>query len=212
MTNISQRCHTPRGFSTSRFLPALGLVLLSILGCDTSDSAALRAKKALPKPEAEFNWVIMRLEHALEMFRPSGLGLQSKREMTYQLNPPNESQVNYTALVTISSKTFFRSDYLPPAKVIKKEKPEFDYNAYGNILEDDPLADPLNNPSQEYAELATKKPVIASTPTPIPSIDEVENFELAHLEGKWRLITKTASDRAQNWFDYALETSIVSRR
>ncbi|NOY40653.1 MAG: hypothetical protein GXP26_02280 [Planctomycetes bacterium] len=183
---------------------AFGLVLVSLnLGCESS---APPETPVVQVPEKKFDWVIKRLEHALEAFSPSGsFGLRAKRELSYELFPPTNSQPNYTAQVIIVSKTAYHPEFQSLETQPKKAEPKVDSSIYDPFLNEDPLADPLDDPDQRFAELPIKEPITPGVSTPSPRTNDREVFDLAYLDDRWQLITSVESKRARNWFEYALE-------
>jgi len=206
-------CHisSPRHFCRASFSDLVpkqtGLALVVVLaitcliaGCNSSTPEPATPKT--PTPAAKFQWIVKRLRHALETFSPSGsLGLRAKRELTFDLFPPDSLESNYTARITITSKTFYKPAYRPFEKPSEKDTPEIDPLIYDNVLEEDALTDPLNN---SLSELPRKELITQHAPTPMPSVDDQEIFELAYIDQQWQLITQPETQRAKNWFDYAL--------
>ncbi len=182
----------------------LGLVIASLnLGCESS---APTNTPTVQVPEKRFEWVIKRLEHALESFSPSGsLGLRAQRELTYELFPPTSSQPNYTAQIVIVSKTAYAPEFRPQETPPEKAEQKVDPSVYDAILNEDPLEDPLDNPDQRFLELPIKKPTTLRAPTPTPYSENRETFDLTYLDDRWQLLTPIESKRASNWFEYALE-------
>ncbi len=186
---------------------ALGYVLAVTclsLGCGASGPSVPQSPQSIPKPEAEFEWVIRRLKRALDTFNPSSgaLGLRAKRELDYKLILPTDLQPNYKARVTITSKTFFKPKFRPIEKHPEKTKQVVDPSEFDALLDNDLLENYLDNPdwSPREREIITEESAVS-----MPSISSKKIFELTYLEGHWQLITPLESDRARNWFNYALE-------
>ena len=189
------------------------LFSIGLPGCSNSEPNQTVEPSKTPDPKAEFEWVVKRLEHALETFSPSGsMGLRAKRELSYELFPPSDSHSEYKARVIITSKTFYKPEYKSLQESKPKEEPKaVDPDVYDALLGQDPLYDPLDNPEEFRTELGVKEPLVPRTPVPAPRIDDQQVFELVHNDGKWRLTEQPESKSAQNWFNYALQYLAVPK-
>jgi hypothetical protein len=159
--------------------------------------------------EEDFNWAMERMEHAMELFRPSSsLGLSVKRELDYDLIPPSETEVKFTARVTISTRSVFRADS-PSAQVqkrraeAKKEAAKIKLDNPFNIPGEERSNDGIPMPEVPIAEF--ENPEIADPRIPTQQLKEKKDYFLEYSGGQWRLKTKDLEESEQMWFDYALE-------
>ena len=78
------------------------------LGCEKPSVNEKPSATSLEDPVEEFEWGMRRLKRALRLFRPSAAeGLATKRNVEYELIPPEGKQSNYTARVTVTSATSY---------------------------------------------------------------------------------------------------------
>jgi len=150
------------------------------------------------------------LRRALETFTPSAnIGLRVKREMSYEFHPPDASQPNYTAQVTIRSKTFYKPGrYVPDADKDSEKTiaagPQADESAFAEEM----LANRADDPSGLFdadGAFPSKKPMIVESHMPAPRLDKVNVYELTYRAGRWQLETLPESKHEQMWFEYALQ-------
>jgi len=168
-------------------------------GCGESNTAPQPAV-IVEDPVGEFEWGMTRLERALRLFRPSAVGglSISEREMTHELIPPNDKNSNYTALVTIVSKASFLH-----GKRLKKKKETSEASKNESKI-DDPLSE-----QDDYSKFIDI-PGTGSRPVDTPkletrSLDSTTVFELAYLEGHWKLTKQPEKKHEQIWFEYAFD-------
>ncbi len=196
----AKRFQMPKIVMQQRFvvspLCVLALAILNV-GCEGPSRVPSAAKKLEHSPEAEFDWAMERLQRALDRFQPAAhLGLRIKRDLSYQLIPPDKPQFNYSAQVTIKSKTFYKSEN---RILVEEEEPE-PLAGDANFA-----ADSEGDPLSSFRENSIKKPMIVSSQGPAPRIDETRVYELAYSDGRWQLNTQPETKYEQMWFQYALE-------
>jgi hypothetical protein len=160
--------------------------------------------------EEDFDWAMVRMKHAIEMFRPSSSAdLSMKRELDYELMPPSEAEPKYTARVTISTRTVFRAD-TPTAdekrrraeekKEAAKIKLDNPYKIPGDESGDE---DAIPLPDVPLAELSN--PEIANPRVPTQQLKEKKDFLLEYADGEWQLKTPDIEKNERMLFDYALQ-------
>lgn len=189
------------------------LLLLSVgmfTGCEPEMPMPPPRESANPA-EDDFAWAMERMEHAIERFQPTSTGLRVKREFSYKLIPPSDSEPDYTALVTISTKAVFTHD--PPSQV--EERKEKEKQKAKEAAEKLNLEDPYGLPGQDPAEegLLPQQPApaevkLADIPDPrLPKheIEEEKEYLLKYVDDQWRLETAEVDDAERIWFDYALQ-------
>jgi len=171
------------------------------IGCGGTNSNQQQDGVIQEDPEGEFEWGMTRLKRALRLFRPSSSdGLVTKRDVEYELIPPNNKNSNYAARVTVVSETSF----LHGKRKIKKEKKA------ETIKEEPKLDDPLANKEDfaEYLDIpgtGSRSPIISTPPIDTRSLDSRSIFEMVYAEGKWKLTQQPKLKHEQLWFEYAFE-------
>ena len=177
-------------------------ILVPVLGCGgESDQSSVAV--ALEDPVGEFEWGMTRLERALRIFRPSsGGGLNvTGREVVHELIPPSDNQPNYTALVTVTTK----SSYLHAKRSIKKDMKSGATQKETEM--DDLLADNTGELSK-FIDVPGAGPQVASVPATKIEPRRLESqvvFEMVYLQGHWKLAAKPEEKHAQLWFEYAFD-------
>jgi len=185
----------------ARFFCLAAILVLSIgfsCGCADQPSVAVVQED----PAGEFEWGMTRLQRALRLFRPSGVdGLNvTERKVEYELIPPDDQNSNYTARVTIVSETSF----LHGKRLLQKEEK----SAAQAALE---FEDPLAEETDEYRKLielpgtGPQAPAVAPTRIEPRSLDSKTVFELAYVQGHWKLTQTPEKKHEQLWFEYAFD-------
>jgi hypothetical protein len=188
----------------------IAIAALLIAGCDASPSGTTTKKKSKSNAEIDFEWAMQRLRRAVEDFTPrASLGLRVKRELSYELLPPDASQPNYTARVTIKSITKYKPDRQNPAR---DEKPKPDRKS-NRLADEDTFA--ANSPPEgaegstafydDDQEFRASKPMFVDSLIEAPSLKEQIVYELVYQEKRWQLVTQPEAKYEQMWFDYALQ-------
>jgi hypothetical protein len=188
---------------------ALTVAVAASIGCEP-EMPTPPPKAFGSSAEEDFNWAMERMKHAIERFRPaSSLGLSVKRDLDYELFPPSEKKANYTARVTISTRTVFRAD--TPSAAAQSRRAQAKKEA-AKIKLDNPFKlpgeelageDAIPVPDVPLAEL--DNPEIADPRVPIQELKEKREYLLEYVDGKWQLEAKDLEENEQIWFDYALE-------
>jgi len=180
----------------------VAVVTLCSTGCEETKTAAEIAKDRAD-PEGEFEWGMERLKRALRDFSPSGAdGVKvTDRKVEHKFFPPDKEHPNYRARVTITTETAFLHDKRGPKEAEAEPKED----------EEPKIDDPLNDPEDEYSKVLDgagtgpaggNKPAVAIE----PRILESETvFELAYLDGKWKLTKQPEKKHEQLWFEYAFD-------
>jgi hypothetical protein len=185
-------------------------------------SAMVGCEPEMPQPpprqstnpaEDSFYWAIDRMNHAMEMFRPpSSLGLYVRRTITHKVTPPGDGRPNYTAVVTISTKSMFDHGQIPTAKARKQAKEDKSREAakklglddpFGPVDEDPATRDPLALPEPGSATLGSDD--VADPPIPAQELSEKKDYRLEYIENQWKLLNEDMEEHEQMWFDYALQ-------
>ena len=151
-------------------------------------------------PEGEFEWGMRRLDRALRVFKPSGVnGMSVTRELNHKLFPPGDQNPNYTAHVTVSSKTLFLH-----AKRIRKANENPSANQQEKSEIEDPYAEKLTVPDLvDIPGTGSQAPVAAPTRIEPRTIESETLFELVYSEGRWKLSNQPELEHEQLWFEYA---------
>jgi hypothetical protein len=185
----------------------LGTVLLAA-GCDGPEMPVPPPRESTNPAEDDFVWIIERMEHALKMFQPpSNLGLSIKQDLQYKVIPPSDKQTNYTAIVTITTKSSYNHGKIPSRRerneAAKKKAAE----------EDVELDDPYSLPGEQTDGLDIKVPSVEQpareVPAPVipaPRAVEKREFVFEYVDNHWELKTKDLEQPEKMWFDYALQT------
>ena len=176
----------------------LAAILTLALGCEshTKQPSAAVVQEA---PVKKFEWGMTLLKRVLRKSRPNGAeGLSvTGREVEYELIPPNDKNPNYTAVVTVVSKTSFLH-----GKPTQKKKRESKAAKESEIL--DPLAE-----KDDY----TKFIDIAGTGPGTKPLSRIETrslhsksvFEMTYTNGRWKLNKQPEKKYEQLWFEYAFD-------
>lgn len=187
----------------------LALVMGFCIGCEP-EMPVPPPKVFGSSAEEDFDWAMVRMKHAIEMFRPSSSdGLSMKRELDYELVPPSKEQAKYTARVTIATRTVFRAE--PLSSETKKRREEAKKEA-ANIKLDNPFKiakegeaeeDVIPVPEIPLAEL--NNPEIADPQIPTQQLKEKKDYFLEYVSDHWELTTPEIGESDQMLFDYALQ-------
>jgi hypothetical protein len=193
------------------FLSSLLLAMAIFTGCG-SEMPMPPPRESTNPAEDDFFWAMERMKHAMEMFRPSSSQLRVKRELNYQLIPPSKSETNFTARVTIATKTVFIHD--TPSRVQeRKDAEEKKAKAAAEKLGlDDPFG-PVEDPLAAEDGLMQGNAPLAEVPIseipdprlPTHEIKEEKEYLLKYVDDQWRLETSELEDAERMWFDYALQ-------
>ncbi|WP_146448280.1 hypothetical protein [Bythopirellula polymerisocia] len=164
--------------------------------------------------EADFEWAMERLRHAIEMFLPpSSLGIRVKREMDYELNPPDKDNSNYTADVTITTRTIYSAGRLTsPREQQKKEQERKEKQAAIEKAKRDVFAlpgeEPITGTTTSDDDLNKIEQDTAEVPNPVvpqPELDYKDEIKLEYVNDKWKQLNRAKEEHVQLWFDYALQ-------
>jgi hypothetical protein len=188
----------------------------------TSFSGLVGCQPEMPQPpprestnpaEDSFHWIIDRMNHAMEMFRPStGLGLHVKRTLTHKLIPPGDGKPNYTAMITLSTSSMFDHGEIPTAKERKQAKEDETRKAakklgladpFGPMDEDPATLDPMAIPEPGSATLNKKE--VADPLIPAQKMTEKKEYRLEYIKNQWKLLNDNLEEHEKMWFDYALQ-------
>ena len=187
----------PGSGSLSVGLLCLAAIQIFVPGCDSSaKQPSVVVKEA---PIEEFEWGMTLLKRILRLSRPKGVeGINvTNREIQHELFPPSDKNPNYTAVVTVVSKTNFL-----PGKFAreKQETPE----AAKEFTIDDPLAE--KDDYSEYIKIAGTGPgTKPRARIETRSLDNKSVFEMTYLDGHWKLDKQPAKKHEQLWFEYAFD-------
>jgi hypothetical protein len=152
-----------------------------------------------------------RMEHALTMFQPpSGMGLSVKRDLDYKLLMPTDEQPNYTARVTISTRSTFNHGVTSSAN--ERKQKERKKAASQDLKLDDPYALPgedalaaeglgIKVPAVDLPEREVPEPNI-----PAQKLEEKKDYLMEYVDARWQLQTEGLEANERLWFDYAFET------
>ncbi len=164
--------------------------------------------------EADFEWAMERLQHAIEMFQPpSNLGIRVIRNLDYQLTPPDAAHSNYTARVTITTKTIYSPGRsISPGEKRKQQQEEAEKKAAERNAKRDKFALPGEEPItgsttiDDALEQIDRRPVEIVDPSiPRQELELTEEFDLEYVDGEWKQLNRAEEEHIQLWFDYALE-------
>ena len=185
-------------------LPLSLLVLILILsgnsGCNKEPQTQLKTTQAKHLPVKQFEWGMERLQRALDFSKPSlADGLYTDRKMAYELIEPTAgSDDRYTAKVTVTSTTEFIHEKRKTSDKDQKEiknKDQAEKLKLGNV-------DPL----EQVLELPGAGPQVSTVPPPKVEPRSIDNqivFDLAYMDGKWKLQTEPDHEYQKMWFKYA---------
>lgn len=186
--------------------------LSGLVGCQPEMPQPPRRQSTNPA-EDSFHWIIDRMNHAMEMFRPAtGLGLHVKRTLTHKLIQPGDGRPNYTAAITLSTSSMFDHGQIPTTQDRKKAKEEKTREAAKDLVLDDPFGpmdedpatfDPMAIPEPGSATLNKKD--VADPLIPAQKITEKKEYRLEYIENQWKLLNDGLEKHEQMWFDYALQ-------
>lgn len=198
-------------FSQLQLVALYGSLLAAMLmlpGCGGPEMPVPPARESTNPAEDDLTWIIERMEHALRMFQPpSNMGLSIKRDIAYKVIPPSDKQPDYTAIVTVTTKTIYNHGMVASTR----EREQSKKNATkGDIKLDDPYQLPneeglddlgIDVPSVEQPTREVPAPVI-----PAQRAVEKREFLLKYVNDQWELQTKDLEESEKMWFDYALQT------
>ena len=199
------------------------LLLILILvcfacGCSDKPKSPVALRVRTDTAEGQFKWIVQKLEHAVLDFsstRRSGLTIY-KRKVDSELIPPADGVDHYRGRITIS----YEAKYIPeetPALFDKEKQSEKrreemkKMEQYAGLDDEDKPYDPLAQRFQsEMEDLAAKggKPLGQPNTVETPKLKNAKVYELAHLDGRWKLMTDLDSNSEKNWFAYALGEEI----
>jgi hypothetical protein len=157
---------------------------------------------------------MQRLERAVLDFRPSqrsGL-LIGMPKITHELFPPDATQTQYEARVTIESEAAYVHDRSLLAterekkrlESLEREKAQRKFELQSEI------EDPLTEQFLEQIEEIAAKPRILRMPEAVIETQQASDrkvYDLAYLKGRWELQTELETDHERLWFEYALGIS-----
>ncbi len=195
-----------RPYSFVRFFCLAAIMLPGLgfgIGCGGSSADQSSSSVVQDDAVGDFEWGMKRLKRALRNFRPSGDGgfFVTDRNVEDELIPPNEKTPYYTARVTVTSKGSFMHAKRGP----KKEKPEAEQDEESKI--EDPLAEKDDDLSK-YLDIpgtGSRSSSGGAVSVGPRELDIKSVFELAYIEGHWKL-TKTPEKKYQQlWFEYAFD-------
>ena len=180
-------------------LTCLILSALPLVGCGDT-SASSRAEQAADDPVAKFEWGMQRLERAVLDFRPTvsdGVSI-TERKVSHELFPPGTKADHYTAVVTVTTEAEFLHD------IRKKDDKEEKAEEKKEELEID---DPLEDKDAKLIDIPGAGPEVPAAAAQIEprSLDSETVFELAFLDGAWKLTSEPEEKYEQLWFEYAFE-------
>ncbi|WP_148076026.1 hypothetical protein [Bythopirellula goksoeyrii] len=164
--------------------------------------------------EADFDWAMDRLNHAIEMFHPpSSLGIRVTRDMDYELFPPNAEHSNYTARVTVTTKTIYvHGKPVSPSKNRREAQEKAKKQKAEEQAERDPFALPGEEPitgtttiDDEIAQIDQDPATTIDPSIPPQEIELKEEFDLEYKDGTWKQLNRAEEEHIQLWFDYALQ-------
>jgi hypothetical protein len=186
-------------------IPVVGFCI----GCESEMPAPPR-KVFSSTAEEDFDWAMVRMKHAIDMFRPSASGgLSMKRELDYELIPPSVEEPKYTARVTLATRTVFRAEPLDGDEAKRRaeakekaSKIKLD-NPYKIVDTEGAEEDAIPVPEVPLAEL--NNPEIADPRVPAQKLEEKKDFLLEYANDKWQLKTEKLEKNEQMLFDYALQ-------
>ena len=198
-------------------LCCLMLAAVLSLGCEESRPILPVARIDTSTPAGEFEWVMQKLERAVIEFQPSrrdGLRV-GKRNVSYEVFPPDAEKEHYTARVVIESETMYVLE--KPLDSVEEEREQRRREQARNNFEqqvnpDDPLDqaefDPLQQKFLSQMEDIAAESRVPHGPEPTletPQMIHRKVYELAYLDGQWQLLTETETDYERLWFAYALD-------
>lgn len=197
-------------FARADFLCAMLLAVTFPAGCSGPEMPVPPPRESTNPAEDDFVWAMERMEHALTMFQPpSNLGLSVKRDLDYKLIPPTAAQPNYTAQVTISTRSIFNHGATLSAK--ERQRAERKKAGAEELKLDDPYGLPGDDPLAAD-DLGIKVPPVElpSREVPEPNIpaqklEEKKNYLLEYVDQRWKLQTQSLEENERMWFDYALQ-------
>ncbi len=192
-------------------LSSLLLAVAIFTGCEPEMPMPPPRESTNPA-EDDFYWAMERMEHAMERFQPSSsLGLRIKRELNYQLFPPSQDEADYTARVTIATRTVFTHD--APSKVQeRKEAQEKKAKAAAEKLgledpygpaDDGPVDEALLPDGNMPAELPVSE--VPDPRLPTHELKEDKEYLLRYADEQWNLESSELEETERMWFEYALQ-------
>jgi hypothetical protein len=201
-----------REFQRSLLTVCVLASLSGLMGCQPEMPQPPRRESTNPA-EDSFHWIIDRMNHAMEMFRPTtSLGLHVKRRLTHKLIPPGDGRANYTATITLSTSSMFDHGKIPTAQERKKAKDDKTREVakeigladpFGPMDEDPATVDPMAIPEPGSATLNEKE--VVDPLIPAQKISEKKEYRLEYIENQWKLLNDQLEEHEKMWFDYALQ-------
>lgn len=197
--------------STRAVVSCLAIAALAFVpGCDevsnSAQPASQQSAQAGPDPVGDFEWGIERLERALRVFRPrGGDGVAvTERKVEHELFPPHDTVDHYTARIVVTSETaFIHGQRAMEEKLQSQEKQE------QSLQEDvEALLDRKDDESAKMIDLKNVGPQAPDAPAADVDTRSVDNrtvFELAFLDGRWKLTNEPKFEYEKEWFKYAFE-------
>jgi hypothetical protein len=197
-------------------LYCLTLVVVLSLGCEESRPIVPVPRIDTSTPTGEFEWAMEKLKRAVVEFQPSRRdGLQvGKRNVSYEVFPPDSERDDYTARVTIESEMVYVIEEPPDSLEEEREQQRREQarkNFERQVSPDDPLDTSDYDPVQQkflsqMEDLAAKShvPHGAEPTIETPQVSHRKVYELAYLAGRWQLQTEPETDYERLWFEYAL--------
>ena len=201
-------------------LGCLMLAAVVSLGCTESRPIPPVARVDTSTPSGEFDWAMQRLERAVIEFQPSSRdGLQSgKRTVKYKVFPPESETDHYTARVVIETETIYlledpldSAEEEREARRRERARKNFEQQVNADDSNSDAEFDPLQQKFLSQMEKIAAESRVPRGPEPIletPQMSYRKIYELAYLEDRWQLQTKTETDYERLWFEYALQEPI----
>lgn len=183
------------------FFAWLLLGAITLVGCGPEMPVPPPRESINPAVD-DFDWAMERLKRAFELFQPpTSLGLSVKRDLEYKLIEPSDSQPNYVANVTVSTRAIFNHD------VLGQRRPK---NENESTKLDDPYVTPEN--AAVAQELGVDVPAVtvptqpvADARIPAQKYEEKKDYILEYKDNRWQLKTESLEENEKMWFDYALQ-------
>lgn len=198
-----------------RLLLLLALVVLAC-GCKDKSKALPATRMRTDTPEGQFKWLVQRLEHAvLDFSSTQGSGLTiSSRKVDSELIPPSDDVDHYRGRITISYEAKYVPEKLPNLfdREKESEKKREEMRRLEGFAGGDDRVEPLDPLAQKFQsdmeDLAAKggRPMRKPSTVDSPELSEARVFELAHTDGRWKLLTELEGRSEKNWFEYAFGT------
>lgn len=189
-----------------RLSPAMLLLLGCLLAAGCGDSKASKQQTAVAQedPQGEFEWGVTRLKRALRLFRPSSVdGLNIiEQKVDPKFFAPSDANSQYSAQITITTKTAFLHGKRPTKKSNKKDDPSDDSSGI-----DDPLAEQFEDEGKllDLPGIGPQAPVTISPRVETRSLENETVFDMVYVDGYWKLTKQPELKHEQLWFEYAFE-------